>query len=66
MAASPPTLRTALLAGATGLIGRALLTRLLEAPDYSRITALVRRPPTDVAAHPKLDLQIVDFANLQR
>ena len=64
MAASPPTSRTALLAGATGLIGRALLARLLDAPDYSRITALVRRPPTDLAAHPKLDLRIVDFANL--
>ncbi|MDI1475241.1 NAD(P)H-binding protein [Polyangium sp. y55x31] len=36
--------RTALLAGATGLVGRSCLTRLLEHPEYARVVVLVRRP----------------------
>ena len=65
MAAAPsPTSRTALLAGATGLIGRALLGRLLDHPAYSRVTVLVRRSPTDLPAHPKIDPRVVDFSRL--
>jgi len=37
--------RTALLVGATGLVGRALLDRLLAAPEYATVTVLGRRPP---------------------
>lgn len=44
--------RTALLVGATGLVGAALLDRLLAAPDYAQIIVLGRRAPA--RAHPKL------------
>lgn len=44
--------RTALIAGATGLVGTALLDRLLAAPEYSTVTVLGRRPPT--SSHAKL------------
>lgn len=53
---------TALLAGASGLVGRACLARLLEESAYARVIALVRRPLPD--AHPKLEQQVVDFDRL--
>ncbi len=36
--------RSALVAGASGLVGRALVARLLTSNDYDRIHLLVRRP----------------------
>ena len=54
--------RVALVAGASGLVGRALLARLCADPGVARVHALVRRP-LDVAL-PTLDAQIVDFADL--
>lgn len=44
--------RTALLVGATGLVGVALLERLLAAPEYGTVIVLGRRAPA--VAHPKL------------
>ncbi|MDR3419032.1 MAG: NAD(P)H-binding protein [Nevskia sp.] len=44
--------RTALIAGSTGLIGRFLLQKLLDSPEYGRVVAVTRRP-LDLA-HPKL------------
>ena len=44
--------RTALLVGATGLVGTALLDRLLAAPEYTTVTVLGRRPPP--LSHAKL------------
>jgi len=44
--------RTALLVGATGLVGAALLERLLAAADYESVIVLGRRAPA--RAHPKL------------
>lgn len=44
--------RTALLVGATGLVGTALLDRLLAAADYSAVIVLGRRAPA--IANPKL------------
>jgi uncharacterized protein YbjT (DUF2867 family) len=54
--------KTALLAGASGLVGTQCLTRLLAAPAYDRVVALVRRPlpQTD----PKLEQRITDFDRL--
>ncbi len=49
-AAPPP--RTALLLGATGLVGRRCLAHLLAHPAWTAVTALARRP-TGVA-HPRL------------
>ena len=57
-------LRNALLAGTTGLIGRALLTLLLESPNYASVHALLRRSVGDLPAHPKLHVGVVDFERL--
>jgi uncharacterized protein YbjT (DUF2867 family) len=51
--------KTALLLGATGLVGGHLLKQLLENPHYAQVVALTRRP-LDVR-HPKLRQEILDF-----
>lgn len=56
--------RTALLAGATGLIGRALLPRLLNSGRYSQVHVLLRRAAPELAAGPGLRPHIVDFTRL--
>ena len=56
--------RSALLAGATGLVGRALLARLLQQPDYARVHVLLRRVASGIESHPKLHLHTVDFGHL--
>lgn len=56
------TPRIALLAGATGLVGGYLLKSLLDAPDYSRVYALTRRPLG--REHPKLANRIVNFPRM--
>jgi len=61
-AADPP--RTAWLAGATGLIGRALLPRLLRSPAYASVLVLVRRPLEGFEASPRLQVRVVDFTKL--
>lgn len=55
---------TALIAGASGLVGGHLLRQLLEHADYARIVALVRRPLA--FSHPKLEQVVVDFAALEK
>jgi uncharacterized protein YbjT (DUF2867 family) len=61
MAATP---RTALLAGATGLVGRALLSLLLASKHYRSAHVLLRRTPPDIEASAKLKIHQVDFARL--
>ncbi len=51
------------IAGATGLVGRALLDRLLDRSGVGRVTAIVRRPTG--RAHPKLQELTVDFERLE-
>ena len=64
-AASPPIdPRSALLAGASGLVGRSLLSLLLDSPRYCRVQILLRRPVPDLASDPKLAAAVVDFAAL--
>lgn len=54
--------RTALVAGASGLVGGLLLKRLLAAPRYERVLAVTRRDlGTD---HPKLRQITADFDRL--
>jgi len=54
--------RTALLLGATGLVGGHCLDRLLAEDLYSRVTTLTRRPlPRAESADPRLDARVVDF-----
>jgi uncharacterized protein YbjT (DUF2867 family) len=66
MAASlvPPHSRSALLAGASGLIGRALLPLLLESPHYKCVYVLLRRTVPDLPADAKLQVHTVDFGRL--
>lgn len=54
--------RTALIVGATGLVGGHLLSRLLAHPRYRSVTALVRRP-LDVESD-RLVERVVDFERL--
>ena len=53
--------RTAVLAGATGLVGQALLRELLANPAYGRVVAVGRRAPPVV--HAKLVAVPTDFAD---
>lgn len=54
--------RTALLAGATGLVGRELLQGLLADDGIAAVHVLGRRPLP--LTHPKLTVHVVDFAAL--
>lgn len=53
--------RTALVAGATGLIGQHLLRLLLDAPEYGEVLALSRRP---LDPHHKLRCLPADYEAL--
>ena len=55
--------KTALLAGATGLIGSALLPLLLASERYAKVIVVGRRPVALV--HPKLTQVITDFDQLE-
>jgi uncharacterized protein YbjT (DUF2867 family) len=55
----------ALLAGATGLVGRALLSRLLGAGRSQRVVVLARKPlPATQARDPRLSVLVGDMAAL--
>ena len=60
----PPAGRTALLLGATGLVGGHVLDLLLASPRYSRVRVLGRRRLARTDA--KLDSQEIDFDRLAR
>ena len=60
--ASPPPLRRALLAGATGLVGRAMLPLLLR--GHGSVDLLLRRAAPELGADPRLRPHVVDFARL--
>ena len=54
-----PASRVALVAGGSGLVGRALLPLLLAAPEYARVQAISRRPlPME---HARLAYRILRF-----
>ena len=52
--------RTALVAGATGLVGGYLIRHLIEDPAYAQVVVMARRP-LDGIASPKLQTIIADF-----
>ena len=56
--------RIALLAGATGLVGRELLQLLVGSDLYRRVEVLARREPEFAGADRKVHVQVVDFARL--
>lgn len=60
--ASKAPLRRALLAGATGLVGRAMLPLLLR--GHASVDLLLRRPVPALGADPRLRPHVVDFARL--
>ena len=51
--------KTAVVLGATGLIGQHLVQELLQNEFFSKVRMLVRRPLS--IDHPKADIQVVDF-----
>jgi uncharacterized protein YbjT (DUF2867 family) len=55
--------RTALVAGATGLVGRNLVDLLLDDMDVAEVVTLTRQPLA--LPHPKLRQCVVDFAQLR-
>ncbi len=57
------TKKTALVIGATGLIGRQCVVALLQNEQYEKVTTLVRH--LSGATHPKLDERIIDFEHLE-
>jgi uncharacterized protein YbjT (DUF2867 family) len=57
-------LKTALVAGSSGLIGSQLLNLLLEDSRYGRIIAISRKPIE--LAHPKLENVVLEFDQLQK
>jgi uncharacterized protein YbjT (DUF2867 family) len=55
---------TAIVAGATGLVGGECLKRLLAEPRYSRVVAVARREPAG-RKHRKLQVLVADFDRLE-
>lgn len=54
--------KTAIIAGASGLIGRSLTQQLLNSDDYGQVIALVRKPLG--LQHKKLSEVLIDFDEL--
>ena len=62
-AAPPAGPASALLLGATGLVGGYVLDLLLDDPAFGRVVVLGRRPVD--REHPKLEQHVADLARLQ-
>jgi len=62
MPVSDPSPRTALLAGATGLVGGALLALLRASPRYSHTHVLLPRAVPGLAADERVTPHLIDFA----
>jgi uncharacterized protein YbjT (DUF2867 family) len=52
-------MKTAVLLGATGMVGTALLNQLIADQEYAKIIAIVRKPLK--IEHPKIEQQVIDF-----
>src|SRR5215510_1949572 len=63
-ASSAPAKLTALIAGASGLVGGQLVRQLCAAPEYGRVIAVSRQPL--VYDHPRLANRIVRFDALEQ
>lgn len=59
---TPPPAASALLLGATGLVGGHVLDLLLDDPAYGRVVVLARRPAD--RHHPRLEQHTVDLGRL--
>lgn len=56
--------RKAIVAGATGLVGKELVQLLLNDPAYTAVMLLVRRPTG--LTHPKLEEKVIEFDQLEQ
>lgn len=56
--------KTSLVFGASGLVGRELLNRLLQSPAYHKVTVILRKPIS--ITHPKLEQKIIHFDELEK
>lgn len=54
--------KTALIAGATGLVGKQLLTKLADSREYTKVVSLTRKP--GAVKHDKIIEKIIDFGRL--
>lgn len=54
-------MKRALVIGATGLVGKALVAQLLDDPRFGKVVVFVRR--TTGRVHPRLEEHIIDFNN---
>jgi len=57
-------MKTALVAGATGLVGGELIKILIDDPDYNKVIVLSRRELK--IAHPKLEVILTSFDELEK
>lgn len=56
--------KIALIAGASGLVGKELLQLLLKGQEYDKVVALVRNPSN--ITNTKLDEMIIDFEKIEK
>ncbi len=61
-----PHERSALLLGATGLVGSQILGLLEREATYDRVVVVTRRPLPTLEGHQRIRQAIVDFENLSR
>ena len=54
--------KTAIISGATGLVGEQLLNQLLADPTYGKVIAVVRKKM--IMTHEKLEQRVTDFGQL--
>jgi uncharacterized protein YbjT (DUF2867 family) len=54
--------KTAMISGATGLVGEQLLNQLLSDPAYGKVITVVRKPLERI--HEKLEQKVIDFSQL--
>jgi uncharacterized protein YbjT (DUF2867 family) len=64
MSELPSTTRSALLAGATGLVGRELLRAMSAGGSYASVCVLVRKPAPELSQLPQVQTLQVDFESL--
>ena len=57
-------MKTAIVAGATGLVGKQIIQELITNADYGKVIVLTRRELN--IAHPKLEVRLINFDQLDQ
>lgn len=55
-------MKTAIVIGATGLVGSYLVTELINSDNYNKVVLLVRKKTS--FNHPKIEAHVIDFENI--